>query len=43
LDEGWKSASTGRRNRLPHLLGKRLIQQGGAGGFACRFKGHNQW
>src|SRR5437899_12716698 len=20
-----------------------LIQQGGAGGFACRFNGHNQW
>ena len=36
FDERWKSASTGRRNR-------RLIQQGGAGGFACRFNGHNQW
>src|SRR3989441_3014854 len=22
---------------------KRLIQQGGAGGFACRSHGHNQW
>src|SRR5439155_13150493 len=22
---------------------KRLIQQGGAGGFACRSNGHNQW
>src|SRR2546426_9429287 len=31
-------------NRLPHLLRqKRLIQQGGAGGFACRSHGHNQW
>ena len=42
LEERWKSASTGRRNRLPHLLAKRLIQQGGAGGFACRSNGHNQ-
>src|SRR5882724_7092829 len=29
----------GRRNRLPHPLGKPLIQRGGAGGFACRFRG----
>src|SRR6059036_2522428 len=31
-------------NRLPPTyFAKRLIQQGGAGGFACRSNGHNQW
>jgi len=45
LDERWKSASTGRRNQTacPTYFAKRLMQQGGAGGFACRFNGHNQW
>src|SRR5213594_1438353 len=37
----WKSASAGRRKRLPHLLSQTLDQQGGAGGFACRPKGDN--
>src|SRR5437762_4051073 len=27
----------------PTYFAKRLIQQGGAGGFACRSNGHNQW
>src|SRR5207249_6142325 len=27
----------------PTDFAKRLIQQGGAGGFACRSHGHNQW
>jgi len=27
----------------PPTSPKRLIQQGGAGGFACRSNGHNQW
>src|SRR5438876_9506803 len=27
----------------PTYFAKRLIQQGGAGGFACRSHGHNQW
>src|SRR6059036_2211358 len=27
----------------PTYFAKRLIQQGGAGGFACRSIGHNQW
>src|SRR5438309_6377990 len=27
----------------PTYVAKRLIQQGGAGGFACRSNGHNQW
>src|SRR2546426_706063 len=27
----------------PTHFAKRLIQQGGAGGFACRSNGHNQW
>src|SRR5213594_1778350 len=27
----------------PTYVAKRLIQQGGAGGFACRSHGHNQW
>src|SRR5436309_601801 len=27
----------------PTCFAKRLIQQGGAGGFACRSNGHNQW
>jgi len=26
----------------PTFFAKRLIQQGGAGGFACRSNGHNQ-
>src|SRR5947208_2060858 len=43
LDERWKSASTGRRTACPTYSVKRLIQQGGAGGFACRSHGHNQW
>jgi len=43
LDERWKSASTGRRTACPTYFAKRLIQQGGAGGFACRSHGHNQW
>src|SRR5947209_13576800 len=43
LDERWRSASTGRRNACPTYFAKRLIQQGGAGGFACRSHGHNQW
>src|SRR5436309_14168518 len=43
LDERWKSASTGRRTACPTYSAKRLIQQGGAGGFACRSHGHNQW
>ena len=42
LDERWKSASTGRRTACPTYFAKRLIQQGGAGGFACRSHGHNQ-
>src|SRR5881296_393722 len=43
LDERWRSASTGRRTACPTYFAKRLIQQGGAGGFACRSNGHNQW
>src|SRR5213594_4331435 len=43
LDERWKSASTGRRTACPTYFAKRLIQQGGAGGFACRSHGLNQW
>src|SRR5438046_4074999 len=43
MDERWKSASTGRRTACPTYFAKRLIQQGGAGGFACRSHGHNQW
>src|SRR5438093_1002596 len=39
LDERWKSASTGRRNQTACPT----FQQGGAGGFACRSNGHNQW
>src|SRR5438034_9237842 len=27
----------------PTSFAKRLMQQGGAGGFACRSHGHNQW
>jgi len=27
----------------PTYFANRLIQQGGAGGFACRSNGHNQW
>src|SRR5437870_488471 len=27
----------------PTYFAKRLNQQGGAGGFACRSNGHNQW
>src|SRR5213083_1877931 len=27
----------------PTYFAKRLIQEGGAGGFACRSNGHNQW
>src|SRR5947199_5471178 len=27
----------------PTYFAKRLVQQGGAGGFACRSHGHNQW
>jgi len=27
----------------PTYFAKRLIQQGGAGGFACRSNGHNEW
>ena len=43
LDERWRSASTGRRTACPTYFAKRLIQQGGAGGFACRSNSHNQW
>ena len=40
LDDRWKSASTGRRTTAcPTYSAKRLIQQGGAGGFACRSHG----
>src|SRR5438094_8546132 len=31
------------RTACPTYSAKRLIQQGGAGGFACRSHGHNQW
>jgi len=27
----------------PTYFAKRLIRQGGAGGFACRSHGHNHW
>src|SRR2546428_8355135 len=31
------------KTACPTYFAKRLIQQGGAGAFACRSNGHNQW
>src|SRR5439155_7500857 len=44
LDERWKSASTGRRNRLPHLL-RQTIDPARRWGrrFRLPFQWHNQW
>src|SRR5437667_11933298 len=43
MSDGNQLPPAGERTACPTYSAKRLIQQGGAGGFACRSHGHNQW
>src|SRR5436309_6060162 len=43
MSDGNQLPPAGEPTACPTSFAKPLIQQGGAGGFACRSHGHNQW